>query len=58
MKDYRIKISAYKTEKILESEYLIIIEIIIIKKLADSSELTSCPRADPRMAISRLLFQD
>ena len=50
--------SAYKTEKILESEYLIIIEIIITKKLADSSELTSCPQADPRMAISRLLSQD
>ena len=50
--------SAYKTEKILESEYLIIIEIIITKTLVDSSEPTSCPRADPRMAISRLLFQD
>ena len=50
--------SAYKTEKILESEYLGIIDIITTKALVDSSELTSCPRADPRMAISRLLFQD
>ena len=50
--------SAYKTKEIPESEYLILIEIVIIKTIADSSELTSCPRGDPRMAISRLLIQD
>ena len=50
--------SAYKTKEIPESEYLILIEIVIIKTIADSPELTSCPRADPRMAISRLLIQD
>ena len=58
MNDYWIKMSAYKTKEIPESEYLILIEIVIIKTIADSSELTSCPRADPRMAISRLLIQD
>ena len=58
MNDYWIKMSTYKTEKIPESEYLILIEIVIIKTIADSPELTSCPRADPRMAISRLLIQD
>ena len=58
MNDYWIKMIAYKTKEIPESEYLILIEIVIIKTIADSPKLTGCPRADPRMAISRLLIQD